>query len=421
MTTTATAKITLTLEQPVTAGTGPRPDYRNPTHNHIPGAVLRGACAAEWIRRLGPPEPDTLHRARFLEVFEGDGVFGPLHKAGSLPVPISVWHHKYDPAELCPKLWWDAAHAEIPPTCPQCHQRLEQSKGKPRKEAKARELQRTRSGLDLDGVTRTGMLFRTDALADSQVFTGWVSGAAVEAFSLEGTNVDHLRLGGDRSIGGLASVQIDHAASPDLLERVTGDDRSVVLRLAAPGIFVNAAGLPAKTPEAAELADALGVAKAKVVDSWTRWGEVAGWHGASGLPKPTERCVTAGSTYLVHCKEKAPTDEALRMLRVRGLGLRRREGFGALCPPIAPPVTLASLTGLLAALRAEPDFADLVRRLRERTSLLEGPGAEDQPLLARLEQLTDRPRAALRTLLEMDDVALYRRALDYLAPGQATR
>ncbi|HEY6422287.1 MAG TPA: hypothetical protein VIY28_03370 [Pseudonocardiaceae bacterium] len=43
-----------------------------------------------------------------------------------------------------------------------------------------------------------------------------------------------------------------------------------------------------------------------------------------------------GSTYRVHC-DRAPSAEALRALRVRGLGLRRREGFGALCPPLTPP------------------------------------------------------------------------------------
>lgn len=407
--TLATAKITVILEQPVAAGTGPRPDYRNPTHNHIPGAVLRGACAAEWIRRLGPPAPGEPHRAQFLEIFEGEGVFGPLYKAGSLPTPISVWHHKYGPAEKCLTLWWDAAYAESSPSCNKCHQRLEQSKGKPR--TKAEELHRTRVALDLDGVARDGLLFRTDALADSQVFTGWVSGRAVEAFSPPGVAIDFLRLGGDRSTSGLASVQVDRTAQPDLLER--GKDRSVVLRLAAPGIFIDDAGLPANAPDTAELADALGVDTATVADSWTRWGEAAGWHGASGLSKPTERCVTAGSTYLVQC-DKAPADEALRRLRVRGLGLRRREGFGALCPPIAPPVTLASLTGALAPLRAVGEFPDLVRRLRNRIPLLEGQGAEDPHLVARLHELTDGPQDALRTLLEMDDVALYRAALDYL-------
>lgn len=378
--------------------------------------MLRGACAAEWIRRLGAPKPGTAHRARFLEIFEGEGVFGPLYKAGTLPVPISVLKHKYGPTDRCRKPWWDAAvDANPPATCPDCAQRLEQSKGKPR--AEVRELHRTRAALDLNGVARKGLLFRTDALARAQVFTGWVSGPAVDAFCPDGTEVQWLRLGGDRSTSGLAGVQVDHSAQPELLET---DGTVVVLRLAAPGIFVDDVGLPTQAPDPAELADALGVGAATVQRCWVRWGEVAGWHAASGLPKPSERCVTAGSTYLIHC-DVPPDDHALRQLRVRGVGMRRREGFGALCPPIPAPVTLASITGVLAPLRAEADFGELLRRMRDRTPLLEGIGAEDDHLLGRLDQLAGRAQAALRTMLEIDDVALYRKALDFLATGKATR
>lgn len=411
-----TAKVTVTLAQPVAAGTGPRPDYRSPTHQHIPGAVLRGACAAEWIRRFDVPKPGKAHRARFLEIFEGDGVFGPLYKKGTLPVPISVLTHKYGPTERCRKLWWDVAvDADPPATCPECSQQLERSKGKPW--AEVGELHRTRAALDLTAVARKEQLFRTDALARGQIFTGWVSGPAVDAFCPDGTDIQWLRLGGDRSTSGLARVQVDRTAAPESLET---DGTVVVLRLAAPGIFVDDAGLPTDEPDPAELAGVLGVGAANVQSKWVRWGEAAGWHVASGLPKPSERCVTAGSTYLIGC-DVAPDEDALRRLRVRGVGLRRREGFGALCPPIRPPVTLASLTGMLAPLRAENDVDALLQRLRDRTPLLEGHGTEDEHLLRRLDQLADRPRTALRTLLEIEDVGLYREALDFLDRRKATR
>lgn len=421
-------RVTVTLDQPVAVGTGPRPDYRSPTFNHIPGAVLRGACAAEWIRWVGAPDPGNPHRAQFLDVFEGEGVFGPLYKTGTYPVPLSVYQHKYAPGERCRRLWWDqavwspqerGAGTAFPQTCPDCAQRLEPSKGKPR--AKVRELHRTRAALTADGVAREKQLFRTDALARDQVFTGWVSGPAVDAFVLNGAPVEYLWLGGDRSTGGLARVRVEHDVQPDSLET---SGTAVVLRLAAPGIFVDAAGLPMEEPDPAELADALHVGSVRVERSWVRWGEVSGWHAASGLPKPTERCVTAGSTYLIRC-DVPPSDAALRWLRLRGVGLRRREGFGALCPPMTPPVTLASITGTLAPLRAEDDFAELVRHLRARTPLLEGPllegpGTEDTFLIDRLNQLVGRAEAALRILLEMDDVDLYRKALDFLDPKEMT-
>lgn len=326
----ATAKVTVTLDQPVHIGTGPLPDYRNPTHDHIPGSVLRGACAAAWIRALGPPKPDAPHRQAFIETFESDGVFGPLHRDGSLPVPVSVAVHKYQEGPGCRQLWWDRSLGEDGTECPDCDQGLEAAKGEPYE--RPTRLQRTRVALTTEGVAKDEQLYRKDSLARDQVFTGWVSAAAVRAFEVGGQPLHRLWLGGGRTTGGLARVTVDPDAEPEALET---DGTAVILRLASPGIFVDKAGLPASAPSGIELHRALGVDIVSVV-GWMRWGEVAGWHAAAGLAKPTERVVTAGSTYRVEC-DRAPSREALRALRIRGLGLRRREGFGALCPPLVPP------------------------------------------------------------------------------------
>ncbi|PZS26364.1 MAG: hypothetical protein DLM61_18535 [Pseudonocardiales bacterium] len=332
-----TAKVTMKLEQPVHAGTGPLPDYRNPTHDHIPGSVLRGACAAAWIRALGAPAPGTAHRQAFIETFESDGVFGPLHRAGSLPVPISVLVHKYEAEPDCQQLWWDRSLGEDATECPDCGQGLEAAKGEPREPPEERPewlLRRTRAALTTDGVAKDEQLYRKDSLARRQVLTGWVSAAAVQAFDVGGEPVQRLWLGGGRTTGGLARVTVDPDAEPEALET---DGSAVVLRLASSGIFVDVTGLPADVPSREELRGVLGVEVVSVV-RWMRWGEAAGWHAAAGLAKPTERVVTAGSTYRVEC-DRAPSQEALRALRVRGLGLRRREGFGALCPPLDPPTS----------------------------------------------------------------------------------
>lgn len=337
----AAAKVTVTLQQPVHAGTGPLPDYRNPTHDHIPGSVLRGACAAAWIRALGAPEPGTAHRQAFIEAFESDGVFGPLHRPGGLPVPVSVLVHKYQAEPGCRRLWWDRSLGEdaraagpasrITAECPDCGQGLQAARGEP--DERPARLQRTRAALTTDGVAEDEKLYRKDSLDRRQVFTGWVSAGAVGAFEIDGEPVRRLWLGGGRTTGGLARVAVDRDAEPEPLEV---DGTAVVLRLASSAIFVDAAGLPAEVPSAAELRSALGVEEVTVAGRWTRWGETAGWHAAAGLAKPTERVVTAGSTYRIQC-DPAPSPAALRGLRVRGLGLRRREGFGALCPPLVPP------------------------------------------------------------------------------------
>lgn len=324
------ARVTVTLRQSVHVGTGPLPDYRNPTHLHIPGSVLRGACAAAWIRRFGVPEPGTRHRAAFLDVFEGDGVFGPLHAPGGLPEPISMLKHKYRPSPGCVRLWWDRSRGETAEQCDVCQQRLEPAKGHIDGDSVVLA-RRARAALDTEGVAIDQQLFRKDVLRPGQQLTGWVAGTALHAFE----SVDTLWLGGSRSTGGTATVEIDPDAQPELLER---DGSRLILRLASPGIFVDVAGLPTDTPDTTELAAALGVGRVTIDPHarWTRWVEAAGWHAAAGLAKPTERVVGPGSTYVVEC-DTVPSDDAVRGLAVSGIGLRRREGFGALCPPLAAP------------------------------------------------------------------------------------
>lgn len=407
-----TAKVTVTLEQPVHAGTGPLPDYRNPTHDHIPGSVLRGACAAAWIRALGAPEPGTVHRQSFLEAFESDGVFGPLHRAGSLPVPVSVLVHKYQEEQTCQRLWWDRSLGAPETECPDCGQNLEAAKGGPH-EWPAR-LQRTRAALSTDGVAEDEKLYRKDSLDRRQAFTGWVSAGAVRAFEVGGESLQRLWLGGGRTTGGLARVTVDPDAQPEELET---DGSAVILRLASPAIFVDAAGLPADVPSTAQLRSILGMGAVSVVGSWMRWGEAAGWHAAAGLAKPTERVVAAGSTYRVQC-DRPPSPEALRALRVRGVGLRRSGGFGALCPPLEPPRPWGYYADAVRPLRELRVIAQLVDRLRGRRAVLDRGAAEDPFLLQLPGKLPADAGAALRLVLGIRYPGEYEQVLDHLDPPQ---
>ncbi|MGH3902436.1 MAG: type III-B CRISPR module-associated Cmr3 family protein [Pseudonocardiaceae bacterium] len=406
-----TAKVTVTLEQPVHAGTGPLPDYRHPTHHHIPGSVLRGACAAAWIRALGTPEPGTAHRQPFIEAFESDGGFGPLHRAGSLPVPVSVLVHKYQEEQGCQRLWWDRSLGAQDTECPDCSQNLEAAKGEPHE--RPVRLQRTRAALSTDGVAEDEKLYRKDSLDRRQVFTGWISAGAVGAFEVGGEPLRRLWLGGGRSTGGLARVTVDPDAQPEELET---DGSAVILRLASPAIFVDAAGLPTDVPSTAELHRTLGVNVLSVVH-WMRWGEAAGWHAAAGLAKPTERVVAAGSTYRVQC-DRPPSSQALRALRVRGVGLRRREGFGALCPPLEPPRPWGYYADVVRPLRELRLVAQLVDRLRARRAVLDS-GAADDPFLLQLPgKLPAEAGAALRLVLGIRYPGEYEQVLDHLDPAQ---
>ncbi|MGH3905067.1 MAG: type III-B CRISPR module-associated Cmr3 family protein [Pseudonocardiaceae bacterium] len=407
---TAAARVTVTLQQPVHVGTGPLPDYRNPTHDHIPGSVLRGACAAAWIRALGPPEPGTAHRHEFIDTFEADGVFGPLHRAAGLPVPVSVLVHKYQAEPRCRRSWWDRSLGADATECPDCGQGLTSARGEPPEPPD--RLHRTRAALSTEGIAEDAQLYRKDSLPRHQILTGWVSGPAVQAFTIAGDPLHRLWLGGGRTTGGLAHVAVNPAAEPEPLET---DDTAVLLRLASPAIFVDDTGLPAEAPNEAELRAALGVDEVTVAGQWTRWGEAAGWHAATGLAKPTERVVAAGSTYRVQC-DRAPSPEALRALRIRGLGLRRREGFGALCPPLTPPRPWGYYTDAVQSLRELRMIAPLVDRLRGRRAVLDSGAAED-PFLAELPgKLPADAAAALRLVLGIRYPGEYEQVLDRLDP-----
>ncbi|MGW1677943.1 type III-B CRISPR module-associated Cmr3 family protein [Saccharopolyspora sp. NPDC002376] len=397
-------KLTVTLTEPVAVVRHLRNDFRQESYDHIPGTAVRGALAAQWLLAHGDPDDD------FLEIFEGDGVFGPLHSAASLPVPLSVKVHKYRAGDDCRVLWWDAIREEVD-VCKWCEQKLEFSKGGP--VGKVRRTPRTRNALDVEGGARSGNLFNQSSIAAGNVFEGWLSGSALRSLRIDGEPVRTLSLGGKRTVQGNAEVAIDFDAEPEPVEMVGKD---VILRLAAPGIFVDKLGLPADKPDPGELSDVLGVEVAPVEGPWGRWTEVGGWHLASGLPKPTERAVQAGSTYRIRCAEP-PSEAARRALMVRGVGLRRREGFGALCRPV-PPLSFYEWDDVLV--RLQVDIAAVEKtlpQLHERTRELRSGIENDAPFQDQLAR-DDEYAIALRKLLDVTDPVLYGRLVARLESGK---
>lgn len=393
-------RVTAVLDQSAAIGVVAGADYRQDTHDHVPGAVLRGALAAHWLR---DGEPD----AAFLDAFEGDGGFGPLHSADSLPIPLSVSVHKTSPGPGCHRWWWDAVtEPTIPERCPDCLRRLVPSTGQP--VGRPATVARTRVELDRDGVAADGKLFRRAALAPGTRLQGWVTGPAVAALTGAPTPVRRLRFGGERSIRGQATI----AVTPDAPPALECHDRTVVLRLAGPGVFVNPLGHPSTEPNRDELATVLGC-KVKKIRKWIRWTEIGGWHMASGLPKPRERAVVAGSTYAVEL-DVPPTPDALAALAVRGIGLRRREGCGALAVMPPQPVAGTPLAAAVAPVTAWTAWPAHATRLRAQTAW---PIVRPDPLRQVLfddRALTAPARDALQRLHALTDGALATALLDHL-------
>lgn len=186
----------------------------------------------------------------------------------------------------------------------------------------------THVAVDEHDRAREGLLYTRRRLRRQQEFRGHLTGdpADVDAVVALGST---LWLGGRRSTAGRATLRHDPTAAPAAPEWL--DEHTLVLRLAAPGLFADRRCRPRPEPSADELSAALGGVPARVTRRWVRWTQVTGWHAASGLPKPAEAAVAAGGTYLVQC-DRAPDETALRTLAARGLGLRRAEGYGALGP-----------------------------------------------------------------------------------------
>ncbi len=330
--------VTIELRAPVTIPAGPPRGNTVATLPYVPGSVLRGALAALWISRHGPPDPGHPRRSEFIEIFEGDTHWPSVYPTpGPGPEPLSVLRCKYRPLEACHDWAVDEASSRAGGSSPSGSHRTCPVCGGPTRYGKgqvdgARTVRRTRTALDSLGIGRTGtaaeaQLHTVEALAAGTVLAGSVTlpaDGAADAFcdEVDGTTI---RLGRRRSVQGAAVVRIGSALPPETA--TSRDDGLAVVRFTTDAILVDDAGRPVAQPDARRLGRALGLPLASIERAWVRSGPRGGWHGASGLPKPVETVIVAGSTFLCRPAE-APDAERRLATTLRGAGLRRNEGFG---------------------------------------------------------------------------------------------
>ncbi len=339
----STHRVTLNLLQDAAIGDSRAGGQMRTSRDHVPGWVLRGALAAAWIRGNGVPDLANPRRSEFVALFEsGDGVrFNPLYRSGA-PVGLSVLEHKrgrgcgasFDAIDFGP--------GGAPHECDRgdCRTTLEYAKGATPKSSGTVRRDFT-SALAADETPKDSHLYGRESLDHRAVpeLAGFI-GVRADLLSVLTELGERLVIGGAGSTRGLAELKIADEPSTGGGERVSlqpgtaGEPANLVIRLASPGIFVDSLGRPTRLPDPQELREALGVGvvsedSGPKIRAWVRWAAEGGWHAASGLPKPTERAVAAGSTYVVTLTE-VPDQSAIRSLAERGLGLRRSEGFGSL-------------------------------------------------------------------------------------------
>ena len=358
--------LTVTLRQPAQLSTSLRSDGLIDTVSHVPGSVVRGALAAAWIRTHGAPERAPA-RDTFLRLFEGEVRFGPLY-AGAPPSPLSVHRHKYASEPACTTAYLDAAASgtfEKPAACADCGQEWV-----PLRPGHSPEARHVRTSVAIDSTKHTakpGQLFSRRRLRSTLPIrddSGRLAGHAVATFTGEVTGDDALvdslatlqrvRIGGRKTSHGAVTIAFSDTGATQLWVR---DDGVLVFALSSPAIYVDAEGRPTNAPTDGELSRVLGC-DATVVKAWTRWDTVGGWHGASGLPKPTETVVTAGSTYAVRLADPPRAD--LAALVAQGVGLRRHEGFGHIGRYLMPTRSAAEVEAAAESLAASVTEDDLL-------------------------------------------------------------
>lgn len=349
-------QLTITLEQGTHLSVSPHATSISDTLRYVPGGVVRGALAGAWIARHGRPQDcDKALRGDFKQLFGPEARYGyafPITSGGQVdaPPPLSWYTHKYRANARCEDRIWDLAREDLPgETCEVCGSPYDRVKGG----RGPRTYWDTGIGIGTSGTARRGELYSQEELVRDSEFTAAID-IPEEALPTLG-ELSTIRLGSGRTTRGRARVTVGEGVTTPRVEPEWLDadprkprQRKLVLRLTSPAVLVDELGRPSRDPSPWELRQALGEETVRRVGRrWVRWGTVGGWHIASGLPKPDETIVEAGSTYVVEVNvppggPDRELDDRVRALLLRGIGLRREEGFGALHLVAPDPGTVRS-------------------------------------------------------------------------------
>ncbi|MGH3871373.1 MAG: type III-B CRISPR module-associated Cmr3 family protein [Pseudonocardiaceae bacterium] len=318
-------RVKVRAEQPLHLGSQLDAGWLTDTHRFVPGSVLRGALAAIWLAEHRLPQLKTTDDVEFHQLFEGGVRFGPLYPSDDALRPLSVFGCKYANSENCRRFTHDAAFdGAAPADCPACGSPVEASNGHV---DGAQVVEHTRVQLDERERAAEGQLYTRRALRAGTWLTGLIDGDPDRELAWLMQTERSVRLGGRRSTSGLATLSAGVEALPTSFTGFVPDQRRLVVRLLAPGIFVDDLGRPSWLPDITELSAMLGVPVAFDA-AFARPAVVSGWHAVSNLPKPRDFAVAAGSVFVLRFDENLPDHAGLQRLWHTGLGLRRVEGNG---------------------------------------------------------------------------------------------
>jgi CRISPR-associated protein Csx10 len=350
------------------------------TQSFIPGSVLRGAMAAEYIK-MGY-ETEIEFRSLFNEK---KAWFGDLYKNDSKPVPFSAITCKYYPGlknhdqiqpqhgvvdTVIPRIRYEHLGQELSDSVKCCQN----------ENCKDKEIPMMSFG----GFYQTKELFQLKSIqidksiqAHTQIFKELLTAKEQNLFSIEQINPGQtfsgvitledttdsslledfiansatLVLGRDktRGMGKVNIYQTDEIEPPAItyiqnkinqfnkkLFATSTSSRWFVLTLSSRTILLNTylmykpvidtKDLTASVPEGEEFWNSC-----RLVRAWNRMEPIEGWNSMVGFPKAQEAGISAGSVFVFQTDRALGNDEFkyLQLLSSNGVGLRREEGFGA--------------------------------------------------------------------------------------------
>ncbi len=344
--------------------------------SYLPGATLRGAVAAKFLRCGGSPDDPT-----FREIFLEDPVHFPdllpsnSPDGLSSPLPLSAYSCKRTPGftreaghgvEDSLAGFAGLAASEIeqrpgfaPAICRECGQDMAPFQGFWNGNTELPEkadpvfVYHRHTGIDRHtGTVASSMFYITQGIAErrkgenSEDYPQFLSGGLFlkeNQFRILSQWLDEpVFAGADRSRGmGEIEIRMEEQDAPDFdLDNWDREFRDKVANLGAPhlpsGLYFSI-GLSGHlimvdrflrpVPECELLFPGI-----RPVTRVIRGQVVRGWQSSWGLPKPEDTAVSMGGVYLFRYEgdEKAGLRKFLRNLQIKGLGLRCAEGFGSM-------------------------------------------------------------------------------------------
>lgn len=317
------------------------------TMPYIPGTAVLGSLAHRYMKEYcanTAPHTDAVFRRWFLEgglTFTNAYIMNSDTQAVYFPAPHSVVKKKYGNPKSCPAfdlLFTDPE--EIEESTEGMQGKFIAITGKTIETGKiGRSLNFHHARDPKTGTPEDERFFNYESLDAGQRFVGWIVGDATELqafrdFLEQKALVPEATLYVGRSKNaqyGKVEMQVEANLMQEFFSEIPREDPDeldiedggVSMTLLSDLILYNGYGFAVADIRELEKHLPCAIAPEK---SFLKTGIVEGFYSAWGLPRPTETCFQAGSTFLLRASEK--DEEALLALQQQGIGERRHEGFG---------------------------------------------------------------------------------------------